>query len=443
MIIGDLFIGIIYLFVILIIGNAIKSSRYKDPEESRYFTLALLIKIAGAFALGFIYTFYYGGGDTFSFFHGGQAWVSLFYKKPAEAIEFLFNPNNPYLIEQLRYLNPDPTTNYILRGTSELTIVRITGVLNLITFNSYYGTSVLYAFISFSGVWALYRTFIKIFPGLKKEMAIAILFIPSVVFWGSGILKDTVALACVGWLTYTAYRVFILRKFSLVNILLLIITIQLTSIVKGYILIAFMPGLVFWILNTYKSKIKSKFVRMTITPFLLLLTIAAGGFLVSELSASLGKYNIENLEKVASDTQWWHHQANLEGSIYSLGEIDYSPLGLLRKFPAAVNVTLFRPYLWEAGGAVVMLSALESLVLLFFTLYIFFKAGFKGIFRAISDPTIMFCLVFSLIFAFAVGFTSYNFGALARYKIPCIPFYVAMLFMIRYKVKIEKEQITE
>ena len=35
-------------------------------------------------------------------------------------------------------------------------------------------------------------------------------------------------------------------------------------------------------------------------------------------------------------------------------------------------------------------------------------------------------------FAFAVGFTSFNFGALARYKIPCMPFYVIALFLLHY-----------
>jgi hypothetical protein len=50
-----------------------------------------------------------------------------------------------------------------------------------------------------------------------------------------------------------------------------------------------------------------------------------------------------------------------------------------------------------------------------------------------NDPTIQFCFVFSLIFAFAVGISSYNFGALSRYKIPCLPFYAIALILIYYK----------
>jgi len=50
-----------------------------------------------------------------------------------------------------------------------------------------------------------------------------------------------------------------------------------------------------------------------------------------------------------------------------------------------------------------------------------------------NDPTIQFCLIFSVIFAFAVGISSYNFGALSRYKIPCLPFYAVALVLIHYK----------
>jgi hypothetical protein len=38
-----------------------------------------------------------------------------------------------------------------------------------------------------------------------------------------------------------------------------------------------------------------------------------------------------------------------------------------------------------------------------------------------------------LIFAFAVGISSYNFGALSRYKIPCLPFYALGLVLVYYK----------
>ena len=71
---------------------------------------------------------------------------------------------------------------------------------------------------------------------------------------------------------------------------------------------------------------------------------------------------------------------------------------------------------------------------MFITIRLLYKAGFIRFLKIIlTNPEVQFCLIFSLIFAFAVGFTSYNFGTLARYKIPLMPFYFIALFIIADK----------
>ena len=51
------------------------------------------------------------------------------------------------------------------------------------------------------------------------------------------------------------------------------------------------------------------------------------------------------------------------------------------------------------------------------------------------------CFIFSITFAFAVGITTPNFGTLVRYKIQCMPFYIAMLFMLLdYKKSVVKKR---
>ena len=54
------------------------------------------------------------------------------------------------------------------------------------------------------------------------------------------------------------------------------------------------------------------------------------------------------------------------------------------------------------------------------------------------EPFLMFCMVFTLVFAFAVGFTSYNFGALVRYKIPCLPTFGLVLAVVWSRKKDQK-----
>jgi hypothetical protein len=137
--------------------------------------------------------------------------------------------------------------------------------------------------------------------------------------------------------------------------------------------------------------------------------------------------------RTAQDTQNWLVIASNqnEGSFYTLGDIDYSAMGLLKVAPKAINVSLFRPYIWEIRKPILLAASIEGMVTFFLTISLVYKSGFTGFLKLItSNPEVQFCLIFSIIFAFAVGFTSFNFGALARYKIPFMPFYYIALFIL-------------
>ena len=120
------------------------------------------------------------------------------------------------------------------------------------------------------------------------------------------------------------------------------------------------------------------------------------------------------------------------GSVYSLGEFDGTWTNMISKAPAAINVSLYRPYLWEARNPVMLLSALEAAFFLFLTVRIFFQIKLARLFRIIAaQPVLLFCLLFAVTFSFAVGVSSYNFGTLVRYKIPMMPFFLAFLYIVQ------------
>jgi hypothetical protein len=294
----------------------------------------------------------------------------------------------------------------------------------------------LFAYLSFTGIWAMYRTFVNLYPLLHKELAIAFLFIPSTFVWGSAIFKDTVCMFGLGWMTYTTFRIFINKDFSFKNSLLLIISFYLLGLIKIYILLAFLPALSLWLLMTYSHRIKSTVVQWLFN--FLFLGVIIGGFLFfsARFAQELNRYSLENITKTAEATRGWiTYASGDEGSAYNLGEFDPSLTGMLTKFPQAIIVTYFRPFLWEVNKPIVALSAMESFLFLFFTLKFLLKwrKSFAVVFK---DPNLVFFLLFSLIFAFAVGISSYNFGALSRYKIPCLPFFAAFLMIILYKDKV-------
>ena len=117
---------------------------------------------------------------------------------------------------------------------------------------------------------------------------------------------------------------------------------------------------------------------------------------------------------------------------FDIGEVDPTFTGILSKAHLAIEAGLFRPYIWEARSPLMIFSALENLFLLGLTLVVIIRLGiFKiiGIMR--NEPFVSFAFIFSIFFAFSIGFSTPNFGALIRYKIPLIPFYVSLLYILK------------
>lgn len=434
----DFLLAPFYLILLIAVASRMSRKMKEDKLVKKWFKLGLFARLTGAFIFLAIYQFYYGGGDTFGFYGGASAYSKYLLNEPGNAINFLFENNYQHL-SSLYHYNPLPEYNYILRGNAELALVKIAGFINLFTLDSFLITTLVFGFLSFTGSWLLFKVFITIYPDRKliKPLAIAIMLLPSVVFWGSGLMKDTLTFAATGWLVYSIFRVFIQRNFTIRLILLAIISVALIALLKGYILLGLIPALTFWIVLSVKDRIPSRFFRLLITPFLILITVGLGALLINQISDELGRFSLQNLERTTEGFHSWHQVASgEEGSGYTLGAPEFTPSAMLRKFPAAVNVTFFRPYPWEAKNIVTMMTSVESMIILAFFLLVMLKSYFIRFFRIIlADPTLIFCLLFALILGFEVGYTSYNFGALARYKIPCMPFFVGMLVVVYYRIK--------
>lgn len=425
----DIILLPLYLTAVLLFAFIVKNKRYRGVKAADYFIPALTVKIVGGLAMGSIYLFYYGGGDTFYYYADSKVFNNSIGQSFSLFLKLLFLPAKTITIDTyestawLAYFNDH----------SGWAAVKVYGILSTLTFHSYPTMTVLIASLTFTGAWALYRTFTDLYPDLYKQFALAILFMPSVIFWGSGILKDSITFGCLGWMTYTSYLIFFKGRKIFPNSVLLLFTGYLAIMLKAYIVISFVPALMFWIFFTYRSRIQNQFIKFVSGPALFAIAFLFAFFMVQLLGSEFSRYSLQNVMETAETFQSWHGYLaeNANASGYTLGEFDGSLLSMLTKIPAAINVTLFRPYLWEANNIVMLAAAVESMILLGFVLYIFFRNGVIRTFTSIyTNPTVFFCLFFSIAFAFAVGFSTYNFGALVRYKIPCIPFFLTGLMIL-------------
>jgi hypothetical protein len=319
------------------------------------------------------------------------------------------------------------------RDDSSFFVIQIATIFDLITFSSYSGTAVLFAVVAFVGSWMLFLTFYKQYPDFHQWIAFATLFIPTVIFWGSGIFKDSITLSGMSIITYSFYRIFIEGRASIIHIFLIVVGCWVIYSIKIYILLCFLPAVLIWWLAKNLSKIQSMGLKSILAPFIIAFTLGIAYLAIVKVSEDNPRYNISKLSETAKITAYdirygWGARLG-EGSGYTLGELDGTWQSMVRLAPQAINVSLFRPYIWEVKNSLMLLSALEGMVLFGITLFVIFRVRLKLI-RYLSIPDVLFCLVFSLIFAFAVGVSTYNFGTLSRYKIPFMPYYLLALGLI-------------
>ncbi len=431
----DYFLLPLYLLIIYLVAFIFRERRYPVGHPWRkYFMPGLTVKIVGAIFIGMIYQYYYGGGDTSNYFEHAQIVNSAF----DESIVKWFN-----LVLGIPPWYDNEYSSYIssllpwYESPAEYTVVALVAFIGIFTFTTYLPIAVIFGVIAFTGMWALFRTFALKYPAYLKYIAICTLYIPSTIMWGSGIFKDTICMFGLGWMTYGAFRILIHRDFSAKNIILTLVSFYFVAVIKVYILLAFLPALALWILFTYSHSIPGSSMRLFVKTFIILISVGGLLYFSEKFSQSLGKYSLQNVAKTSYVTRTYINSVSGDaGSGYTLGDLDPSFTGMLKKFPLAVNVSLFRPYIWETTKPIQMLNALEAFMFLWVTIKVAFSVGLVQCWRTIkSDPTIQFCLIFTLVFAFAVGISSYNFGALSRYRIPCLPFYGLALVLIYYKNK--------
>ncbi|WP_228450866.1 hypothetical protein [Chryseolinea soli] len=430
----------IVVAIIYLVAYTLRPS-VTDEVTRRYFFPALTVKIAGALIVGLVYQFYYGGGDTFNYHTYGSRYVwEAFWESPMTGFKLIFNNGYDYN-GVYKYASKIP----FFRDPPSYNIVKIAAICDLFTFSCYSATAALFAAFCFVGMWQFFLTFYEQYPHLHKGLAIATFFIPSVFFWGSGLLKDTITLGCLGIATFQIYKIFIVRQPSLSRITMLLLSFYGLYAIKIYILLTFLPAAILWVFLFNLRTIRSQAIRTIVFPFVLGIAGALAYFATLKASEDNPKYAISSLARTAQETAYdIRFQTGKDaGSGYTLGELDGTLGSMLALAPQAINVSIFRPYLWEARNPFMILSALESFALLLTTLYLLWKRNLQ-VFSALLSPNIFFCLLFSLTFAFAVGVSTYNFGTLVRYKIPLMPFFVVgLMLMLDYSNRDRNVEVLE
>ena len=431
---GDLILFPIYLVICSLFFRTIRNT-YKDPVLKKYHRIGFWVKVFACIVF-IIYNVYLYPADS----------IGLYQKEGNNLYHLILHNSNhlKWIFQKGKYFDEsllkNPYNSGYFRSESNFMVVRIVALLSFITAGRYAAISLIFACIAFSGVWKLFLFFYEQYPHLHKKLAIAILLFPTFVFWSSGILKDTLCIASLGWVTYSLYEVLYRKKSIIKNLIILFVFGYLLAIIKVYILISYAPFFVLFIVLRNIQEIRNNFLKYLLAPFLIVACMFGFTKVLNSFDDELGGYAVEDVTSSIKHLNGAFKAMDgndLADSNFDLGvEFDGTFNGLIKMAPIAIFTTFFRPFIWESHKISQMLASIESLILLFFTIFIIFKSGlFSFIKLILGDPLIMYCFLFSIVFATFVGASTLNFGTLVRYKIPCLPFYTISLFLIYEKVK--------
>jgi hypothetical protein len=431
---SDFLILPIYLFIIYNIGKNFQNKRIVDNPVYSYYLRGLFLKIGGGIFLVLIYTVYYQGGDTTAYFESALILDKLRQVNFDAYLEIMSNNLNK---QTYSYFTTETAWPQYFFDKQSFTVVRVANIVNFLGFNSYMLTTVVLASLTYNGIWRLFLLFSELYPKYVKQLSYSILYIPSVLFWGSGILKDTLTLMGACWFTFSFYKVFIKREQMIVNFFTMIFSAWVILQMKPYIFIALVPGALLWFSFDKIQSISNPVIKFLVAPLVIATFLGIGGLALSSISSSFGQYSsVDKIVDKAITTQKDLKMDYNKGNSFDIGEFDGSAGSIGRKFPIATFAGLFFPQFWHVKNLVMLLAAIENTIILMLTIFLLVKVGPVNVYNQIrKEPLLTFSIIFSVFFAFSVGLTTSNFGALVRYKIPAVPFYLSTILILYEKNK--------
>lgn len=434
----DLFFGPIYILIVFLIVRKWKRKNYVNSPLKQFIYPALFFRLAGCIMLSFLYNFYYGYGDTFGYFTGAQETWNAFVSHPKLAWEIIFSSAQDYSSEVQQIAGEMAYTGF---SASSVAMLKISSVVGLLSFGTYLPIAILYSLLSFWGTWMIYVVFTKLYPHLYKQLAVGILFVPSVVIWSTGIMKEPLCIFGLGLCFYSFYNL-LKREKVFRHILFFLLGASILLNIKDYIFYSFATGVILWSYSAFTNNIDSLILRILSKVIIIIVFIICAvlfintGLINEKITGTLSNAEtLQNAMTIANESSG--------GSSYTItSEGDFSFGGLLKSFFLSLNVSLFRPYLWECKSVLMFMNFFESFITTILVILLFFKAGFRKIFSyTATSPVLLFSIVFSILMAVMAGFISYNFGTLIRYKTPFLPFFFSYIVIILYDKPVVRKQV--
>ena len=380
-----------------------------DGGMSRHVLVGLPLKIVSGLLLGLLYKHNYGHGDTWVFH------------------QYALEVHGMGMADWLAYVLTGHTPNVELAALQPRVgfFIRILSPFYLISGGNYWVVSAYVSLLTFWSLWFFIRQCHLIF-GHRLLFAITFLYFPSVLFWTSGIVKETVAYACIVVIAAVCLQ-WVHGKPKWYHYIGLLVSLYVLYRLKYYYagvfgMFALLYSFLHWLRLTLREIKKW---HLTLVFFLLLGMLTLG---VSFIQPNLRLHRI--LEVMVEN---YHAFAALSAPDHMVLFTDLTPdwLSVLGHSPKALFSGLFRPLPWEAVNSLQVIYSLENLLIFVATI-----ASLCFLPKPMSRQSLINILILLGLTVLLVTFLTLsapNYGTLSRYRSVVLPFYLALIV---YRIRV-------
>jgi hypothetical protein len=372
---------------------------------------ALVLKIIAGISLGLIYTHYYTVGDTFNYHKDGLLLADFAKEDAASYLKFLFTSDaSNTILDELSYKQP-----------RAMFMSKIVGVFCILTAGNYWIIATYFSILCFFCSWMLAKELVTQFPEFEIAVALSFFLFPSVVFWTSGVIKESVAMAGLYFHCYIFLRLWKRQKVKYWEWLIAFLAAWWLWNLKYYYLGVLFPVLATALIARWiypRLRIHALYLKILAWCVIFVAPLA----LVSVLHPNF--YPERFLEVVVTSNHEFQ-MISEEKDLIHYTNLEPSWFGIFRNAPLATFSALYRPTVLEVETTFQWIIALENVALLLLTVL-----SVRQIPRLINSKhrhLIFIMLLFILLLSTFLALSTPNFGTLSRYRVGFLPFFVLLL----------------
>ncbi|HON17680.1 MAG TPA: hypothetical protein PK990_00755 [Salinivirgaceae bacterium] len=411
----------IYLFLVVFLISRIPFFK-NSTIRIGFLQIVFVLKVIVGILVLLIYEYYYPSdtADVFNYFRDGKILHDVFFRSPGDFFSILtgIGDNRPHLHQYYNemsfWIKP---FDYNLYNDNK-PIIRLHALFHFFSGGNIYVHVIFFNVLSILGLIAMFRFLIRWFDSEKRRVTflIFLMFTPTIMFWGSGMLKESFLIFVLGFFLWFCGRL-LMEPVNLKNVIGLVLFFFLMTRVKIYVLLSLIPALL-WLF--YQNKFpKFKILSFIGIHLLMVLMVGLWGII-------LPQYDLVDI-LVSKQNDFINFTTELApaGSSVALPRLSKSFWSIISLAPVGFFNSLCRPTIFEAHNLMAFFAALENAVfnlLLLFAL-IFFRKD------ALKSPLFLFSISFVAILFVVIGITTPVLGALVRYKLPGLIFFISILML--------------